>query len=147
MAHYEEARAINEAIHDEEGVAMNDLHIAIILAEAGRWAEARRRLGGALTVYRRVEFLQYVAECLEATAMIANGAQSPREAAFSLGAAQRVRDQLGNLPVPFMARLREREAAAARARLGDEAFDRAFVDGFGGATDESLAWAIGYLMG
>jgi predicted ATPase/DNA-binding SARP family transcriptional activator len=147
MARYREARAINDARHDEEGVAMNDLHMAVVLGEAGEWREARRLLCGALTVYRRVEFLHYVAECLEATAMVANGARAPREAAFALGAAYRVREQLGNQPVPFMLRLRERETASARAALGNEEFDRAFAEGSGGAINASIDRAIAYLAG
>ena len=51
---YEQARAINVEIGDREGIAMNDLHLAILDAEVGTWPDARRRFADALGLYRRV---------------------------------------------------------------------------------------------
>jgi predicted ATPase/DNA-binding SARP family transcriptional activator len=126
---YEEARTINIELGDEEGVAMNDLHLAVLDAEAGDWPTARRRLLDSLALYRRVEFPQYAAECLECAAVVANGLGAPGEAAFVLGAASHMREPIGNPPVPFMARLREREAAVASTSLGAEAFRAAEAEG------------------
>jgi predicted ATPase/DNA-binding SARP family transcriptional activator len=126
---YAEAREINAGLADREGVAMNDLHLSVLDAEAGRIAEARLRLHSALTVYDSVGFLHYQAECLETAAAVANGLGEPKEAAYALGAAAHIHRELANQPVPFMARLREREAATARASLGDEAFEAAYADG------------------
>jgi predicted ATPase/DNA-binding SARP family transcriptional activator len=126
---YREARAINEARGDVEGVAMNDLHISILDAEAGRWLEARQRLAHALPVYRDASFLQYASETLEVASGMANHAGAPRTAAVLLGAAGRFREQSGTPPVPFMGDLRQRELALARAALGDSAMDAALDEG------------------
>lgn len=117
---YAEARAINLELGDEEGVAMNDLHLAILDVEAADWPAARRRLVDALTVYRRLEFYHYAGECLECAAAVANGTGSPRWAAFALGVANHVRELSGSPPVPILARIREREVSVARSVLAED---------------------------
>lgn len=145
--HYDAARALNVEIADVEGVAMNDLHLAILDAEAGALDDARRRLASAIDVYRRVDFLHYAAECLEAASVIANGLGLPTEAAFALGAAGHIREQLGSPPVPFMARLREREAAAARAALPDGTYERAEAEGLAAPTGDAIGRVLELLGG
>jgi tetratricopeptide (TPR) repeat protein len=147
MRHWTEARAINERLGSVEGVAMNDLHLSILDAEAGRHDEARRRLGSALSVYETLGFLHYAAESLEAASVIANGVRLPGTAAFALGAAARIHRQLDNAPVPFMARLRDRETAAARAALGDPAFDAAYAEGLEAPVAESIRRVLAFLAG
>ena len=142
---YEEARAINSEVADQQGIAMNDLHLAILDAEAGYWSAARRRLGDALAQYRRVDFLHYAAECLEATAVVANGLGASRDAAFVLGAATHIRGQVGNPPVALMARLREREEAAARAALAAADYDAAHAEGLAAPIDAAIERALGFL--
>ena len=120
LAFYREALALNRARDDREGIAMNELHLALVEAEQGRLQEARRLLASALAVYRAADFKQYAAECLEAASVIANGVAAPRRAAFLLGAAARLRDDGATPPVPLLARIRVRETAAAEAALGSE---------------------------
>jgi non-specific serine/threonine protein kinase len=142
---YEEARVINLELADMEGVAMNDLHLGILDAEAADWPAARRRLGDALALYRRVDFLQYAAECLEGIAIVANGLAAPRDAAFVLGAATHIRGQVGNPPVAFMAPLREREEATARAALGAADYDAARAEGLAAPIDVALERTLRFL--
>lgn len=145
MRHWIEARGINERLGSVEGVAMNDLHLSILEAEAGRHGDARRRLHGALSVYETLGFLHYAAECLEAASVIANGVNAPGSAAFTLGAARRIHGQLGNQPVPFMARLRDRETAAARAALGDAGFEVAWAEGFDATVEAAVRHVLEFL--
>lgn len=142
---YEEARAINVELGDTEGIAMNDFHLAILDAEAGDWPTARRRFADALRHYRRVDFLHYAAECLEGIAIVANGLGAPRDAAFLLGAATHIRGQVGNPAVTFIARIREREEAAARAALGVADFDAAVTDGVRASIDGAMEHALAFL--
>jgi hypothetical protein len=145
MRHYTEARSINEGLQNTEGVAMNDLHLALLEAEAGRHADARRRLHAALSTYETLGFLHYVTECLEAASVVANGLGAPAEAAYELGAAAQIHRQLTNEPVGFMIRLRDREAAAARAALGDQGFEAAYAEGFGAPVAEATQRTIEFL--
>ena len=142
---YDEARAINVEIGDQEGVAMNDLHLAILDAEAGLWADARRRLGDALALYRRVDFLHYASECLDTAAAVANGLGVPREAAFALGAATHIQELIGHPPVPFFARLREREQAAARAALHEGEYEAIVAEGLAAPVDAAIERALRWL--
>jgi tetratricopeptide (TPR) repeat protein len=127
LALYREALEINRSRGDDEGIAMNELHIAMVEAEAGRLDTARLDaarvlLSRALAVYQRLGFHQYAAECLEVAAVIANGTQRAESAAFLLGVAAREREAAGAPPVPVLARLREREQGAAIAAIGAEVY-------------------------
>lgn len=142
---YGDAMAMNEANDDLEGVAMNNLHLGILDAEQGQWTDARVRIAGALRHYRSLGFLQYAAECLESTSVIANGAGSSRIAAFVLGAAGRMREMAGSPPVPFMADIRDRELGAARDGLGAAAADAAMAEGFAAGPDAGMNRAMEFL--
>jgi tetratricopeptide (TPR) repeat protein len=147
QALYLEAREGTLARGDAEGVAMNDLHLAIIDAEVGRWADARPRLASALETYRELGFLQYAAECLEGASAVANAAGSAEEAAFMLGAAQRLREQIGLPPVPFMATLRAAQIDIATGSLGREAMEAAVAVGRAAPPDAAMARTIDFLRG
>ena len=142
---YEEARVINVDRGDEEGVAMADLHLGLLAAEAERIGEARKLLRSALEVYRSLGFIHYAAECLEAASSVANGIDEGREAAVLLGAARRMREEAGSPAVPFMAQLRDRETASARARLGDAGAEEAFAEGERLGADAAMARALAFL--
>ncbi len=133
-AQYQEALELNRARGDGEGIAMNELHIGIVEASAGRLEEARVLLARALAVYVSVGFHQYAAECLETASIVANGENTPEEAAFLLGLATRLRDEASAPPVPTLARIREREADVARSALG--------LDRFGAVTSEAVAMPL-----
>jgi len=144
---YSEARGINVEAGDTEGVAMNDLHLSLIESRTGRPAEAGRRLHAALSVYVDLGFLHYAAECLDAAAGVANGLAMAGEAAFMLGASAHIRQELGNQPVPIMARWRDRESAVARASTGDEAFDTAYAEGLATPIHVATRRALDFLAG
>jgi predicted ATPase/DNA-binding SARP family transcriptional activator len=142
---WREARAINAAIGHHDGLAMNDLHLAILDAEAGRHDDARRALERALSYYDGDGFLHYVTESLEAASIVANGLGVASEAAYVLGAAAGLHRRLGNEPVPFMALLRDREAAIARSALGDARYDVAYGDGFAAPTTDATRRTLAFL--
>lgn len=142
---YSEARELNVGLGSAEGVAMNDLHLSMVDAEAGRPNEARPRLLAALVVYEGLGFLHYAAECLEAAAAVANGLDAAVRAAFSLGAADHIHQELGNQPVPLLARVRERASATARASLGDAGYEAAYADGLRAPIADALRRTIEFL--
>jgi predicted ATPase/DNA-binding SARP family transcriptional activator len=144
---YLEARALNAARRDVEGVAMNDLHLAILDVEAGLWSEASERLASALEQYRSMGFLQYAAECLEAASAVANGGGAYRDAAFMLGTAGRLRDQAGLPPVPFIAALRSRQLRVAHLALGEADMEAELAAGRASPPDAAMGRAIAFLRG
>ena len=145
LRHLTEAREINVRLGNRGNIAMNDLHLSILEAEGGSAHEARRRLHDAFSVYEEIGFLHYATECFEAAALVANQVGAPAEAAYALGAAAHVHGELTNRPVGFMVRLRDREAAAARAALGDEAFEAAYAAGLGVPVEAAIRHTIEFL--
>jgi predicted ATPase/DNA-binding SARP family transcriptional activator len=142
---YEEARQLNLRLGVDEGVAMTELHIGILESEQGHPERARELLARALQFYRRVGFLQYAEECLEAAAALANTIGSTHEAAFLLGAASRLREQSGHAPVAFLAELRERETAKVREHLGELAAEAALAVGYGTPSGAAMTRALAFL--
>jgi hypothetical protein len=126
---------------------MNELHLAILETEHGRPEKAAALLARALEFYRRVGFLQYAEEGLEAAAAVANATGSTHEAGFLLGAASRLREQSGHAPVAFLADLRDRETATIRERLGDVAAEAALAEGYRAPSAAAMERAIGFLSG
>jgi len=145
LRHFTEARGLNEDLANPGGLAMNDLHLSILDAEADRFDDARRRLHAALTVYEEQGFLHYVTECLEAAALVSNGLGAHVEAAFALGAAAHVHGELRNESFGFMARLRDRETAAARAGIGDDLFEEAYAAGYSAPISQAMRRTIEFL--
>jgi predicted ATPase/DNA-binding SARP family transcriptional activator len=138
LRNWREARAINERLGSDEGIAMNDLHLSILEAEGRRPDDARIRLLRSLTHYESLSFRHYLSECFEVAALVANGLGAHADAAFALGAAARIHAELRNQPVPFMDLLRHRETAAARSALGDDAFDALYADGLAAPVAEAV---------
>ncbi len=125
---YEQALELYERDADSYGVALCELYLGLVAVEAGRHEEAAGRLGRALPVFREMRFSQYAAQCLEGIAAIVRTRGEPREAALLLAAASALRERTGEGPT-VAARLRERELAAARAQLGDKAFEAVWSEG------------------
>lgn len=142
IARYDEARSMNVRLGDVNGVAMNDLHLAVIAAEQGRWDDTRELLSSAMRVYRGLGFVQYAAECLETAAILANGTGAFLDAAVMLAGAGRMRDQAGSPPVPFFATIRDRESRRARAGLGDEGYKAALESSWSMTPDAITARAL-----
>jgi non-specific serine/threonine protein kinase len=81
-------------------------------------------------------------EALEGFAELAVAKQAPKRAATILGAAARLREEMG-LPIPVREeREHKRVAAAARAVLGDVAFDQAWREGHAIKLEEAVRYAL-----
>ena len=82
------------------------------------------------------------AEALEGCADLAVAKQAPKRAATILGAAARLREEMG-FPIPVHEeREHKRVATAARAALGDAVFDRARREGGEMSLDDAVRYAL-----
>jgi tetratricopeptide (TPR) repeat protein len=83
------------------------------------------------------------ADALDGFAELAVAKHAPRQAATMLGAAARLREEIGK-PIFWVHEVRdhERVVAAARAALGVDAFDRAWRDGRAMAVDDAVRYAL-----
>ena len=82
------------------------------------------------------------AEALEGFAELAVAKRDPTRAATTLGAAARLREAIGFPTPPHEERELERVAAAARAALGDAAFDRAWREGSAMDLEDAVRYAL-----
>jgi tetratricopeptide (TPR) repeat protein len=79
---------------------------------------------------------------LECFAELAATRHSHERAATILGAAAALREEIGHRISPHDEREHKRVAAAARAALGDDAFDRAWREGGAMALEEAVRYAL-----
>ena len=82
------------------------------------------------------------AEALEGVAEVAAAKHAHERAARILGAAARLREEVGVALSVHEEREHKRVAAATRAALGDAAFDRAWREGGSMALDEAVRYAL-----
>ncbi len=139
----------------EEGLALaRDQHdiwsIAFGLAVLGRVAWLQGDLVRAVALQRESLALRReladrhgITVCLEGLAWVANGQGQPVSAARLFGAAEALRERIGAVPWPLWLAEHERNVAATRARLGEEAFAAAWAAGRALAVDEALGEALG----
>jgi predicted ATPase/DNA-binding SARP family transcriptional activator len=119
--------------------------------ERGDPSAARRHYLEGLTALRRVRDVEAlrrkgprvgIAHCLTGLARVADALEDRERAARLLGAAERLRLDLGaSLPSPELPR-HERLVQRVRAVLGDEAFAAAWAEGGAAALEELLAEAM-----
>jgi DNA-binding CsgD family transcriptional regulator len=106
-------------------------------------AVAAEQLGhDALLAHQRAGFRPQLVHTLEALSGLAAAQGSYVECARLAGAAQALRDDMGYvLRWPYETELRDADLAAARAALGNEAFDAAFADGRSLDEEGAVAYA------
>ena len=87
------------------------------------------------------------AQALEGFAELAFATHAPKRAATILGAAARLREEIGLALSVREEREHKRLAAAARAALGDAAFDQAWREGSAMDLEEAVRYALGVQTG
>ena len=130
--------------------AGNELAVSQILRDRGRVAckegmvaLAEESLVEALTIMRALGALMDTAKALETFAELALAEHAPERAARIWGATEHLREEI---EVPILLDEQagyQSTVAAARAVLGDEAFDRAWNEGRGMPLEEVVRYALG----
>jgi predicted ATPase/class 3 adenylate cyclase len=104
---------------------------------------AERSLEEALALDRELGNWAYGAYCLESFAGLAGARAQGARAARLWGAAEALRTNIG-APLPLDARLLyEPSMAAARAQLGEAAWEAAFAEGMAMSPEEAAEYALG----
>jgi DNA-binding CsgD family transcriptional regulator len=120
--------------------ALSEVWATIIARLEGDLTTAEQRAHEALALVHERGFRVILVQALETLAGIAAALESHTECARLSGAAQRLRDDIGLAGRwPFEDALREGDIRAARAAMGDVAFDVAFAEG--ATLDEAAAVA------
>jgi tetratricopeptide (TPR) repeat protein len=107
----------------------------------GKLEPAEASLGESLTIAADLRDPLATAEVLESFAELAVAKDASRRAGTILGVAARLREEMG-LPIPGNEEHdHKRVAAAARAALGDAAFDQAWREGGAMELEEAVRYA------
>ena len=143
---YEEARELQEANvarFRETGEAYrlaNGLSLlAGVLLRLGAYPEARARQAEAIRLFNHAGDMQALVRILIVAAAIAVGQGELERAAKLRGAADRLKEPLGEIALPMSTLSLEDPAIATREGLGDEAYERAYQEGRALTTDEAIA--------
>ena len=112
------------------------------LARAGDDREqAEERAHEALRTAAEGGARPLVVDCLEVLAGVAADLESYAEAARLLGAAQRLRDEIGYVRFPVYRGGYEADVATVRAAMGDEEFEARWAEGAAMSMEEAVAYA------
>ena len=142
-ARYEESLAIARPLGLKPELAQALHRSACLRLREGDVAEGRTRLRESLALQQEIGNRQGIAECLGAIAGVALAEGDPDLAARLLGAQAALLARLGVPLSPADRAEVQRDTAAARERLGTEAFDAAVSAGGALTMDEAIARATG----
>ncbi len=114
-----------------------------VAAGRGEWSRAEQLLHEALAIRLEHAVLLHIPQTFDALAEVAAGLGSSEEAARTLGAAHRLREELGlerwALDAPRFAALE----VSLRESLGDDTFAAAWAEGRQLGLDEAVVWVRG----
>ena len=142
-ARYGESLAIARPLGLKPEIAQALHRSACLRLRDGDTAEARARLDESLALQQEIGNRQGIAECIGAIAGVALAEGDPELAARLLGAQAALLARLGVPLSPADRAEVQRDTAAARERLGTEAFDAAVSAGGALTMDEAIARATG----
>jgi predicted ATPase len=140
---HEESLAIHREAGDGLGIASSLSNLGMVAAEQGDYGSARDLLAEGITLQRDIGDRLSLAESLSALARVAFVLSGPGAAARIWGGAERLREEINAPLAPRDRSGYERQVAAARIALGDDAgFDRAWQEGRAMTTDEVIMCAL-----
>ncbi len=138
----EQSVAIWRELGNKRGIAISLNPLGHVAREEGDYVAAAASHRESLTVRRELGDKKGVAECLEGLAAGCGAQKQPRRAAHLFGAAKALRAAIG-VPLPPNERDRyDREVAALREALGEEAFAAAWAAGRAMTLEEAVAYAL-----
>ena len=157
---YEQSMTLEQELGNTRGVAAAVSNLGTVANRTGDDAAAQRYYRQALTLYHEIGDRRGIAATLEGLSGAAAGPPTgtpsiaparapgpalptdPWRAACLLAAARQLREQIGAPVLPADRPQRDRDMAAARAALDDEAFAAASVRGAGLTLEQAIAYAL-----
>jgi non-specific serine/threonine protein kinase len=140
---HKESLSIFRELGDREGIADSLNNLGIVASCQGKFGSARILCEESLTIRRELGDSSGMASSLEGIAQIAATVAGSVTGARLWGAAERLREEIG-APLPLGKRQDyDKQVAAARAAIGDDAaFDAAWQEGRAMTLDEALQMAL-----
>ncbi|HZW72717.1 MAG TPA: tetratricopeptide repeat protein, partial [Caldimonas sp.] len=140
---HDEALAIRRALGDRWGIAGSLTNLGTTTFEQGDHASAHALLTESLAIRRELADRIGIVQSFEALAALAFATDRARTGARLRGQAARLREEIGAPLAPWEQLRRERQVAAGRASLGDDAaFDRAWQEGRAMTLEQAIDEAL-----
>lgn len=128
---------------DGSGIAMSLNNLAVMVNGQGDHSSARALHRQSLAINWELGSLMAVAISLEDLGSIAAALGDPLHAARLWGAMHRLRDEMGTPLPPDQVSIHEKDVAATRAALDDDAiFDQAWQEGRAITTEQAVEYAL-----
>ena len=140
----EESLALFRRLENTWGIGIALVSLGSAACEAGDDARASKLYEESLNLYQRAGLNLGVPACLEGLARVAAAQGRPERAAWLCGAAAALREELGALHSLAARRAEhDRTVAAARAALGEDAFESAWAKGHALPLEEAIRDTLG----
>ncbi len=140
---HEESLALRRELGDRWGIAMSLNNLGNVACEQGDNAGAMALHEKSLAIYRELGDQGGIASSLEGIAAGAAAVAASARAVHLWGAAERLREEIGSRMMSADRGPYERQVAAARAGVGDDAaFDRAWQEGRALALERAIELAV-----
>jgi hypothetical protein len=123
---------------DKVGIAHALVMLGALARSQGNYGEAQAFCGESLTVSQEIGHKFTVVYCLAELGGLARANGTPEAAARLLGASETFFEAIGQLYPPDQADF-DRDVAATRAQLGEEAFARTWAEGQTLTLDQAIA--------
>jgi predicted ATPase/DNA-binding CsgD family transcriptional regulator len=136
-----EALALGQELGDQYSIARTETVLGDATRDEGDSREAMRQYHDSLVLHYRLGAKAEIPLVLERLAATSSRSGRSRAGACLYGAAQALRDALGAPPAPAVRADYERDAAAMRRVLGDEAFAAARAEGGAMTLEQSIEYA------
>jgi non-specific serine/threonine protein kinase len=139
---YEEGLALYRAEQDRYGTAWSLQYLGLVAQAQGDHARAGALYREGLALRREMGDAAGVAQCLEGLATVAGAQDQAERAARLFGAAAALRASIGAPLSPTERADYEPTLAAARARLGEDAFAAASTEGRVMPLEQAVVYAL-----
>jgi hypothetical protein len=139
-----ECLSLYQEMNDEFNVATTVGWLGLLVIWSGDEHDlAERFLTEGLVLNRKIGNSAYGVYCLEGFAGLAGERGQGARAARLWGAAEALRESIGSPPTPEARPYYEGSIAAARALLGERAWEAAFAEGSAMSPEEAAGYALG----
>jgi tetratricopeptide (TPR) repeat protein len=138
VEYYGEAIELSTQTGDIDGAAVNYHNLARSELALGRAGEGLEALRESLAIARRIGYREVIAYCLGGLAELAMIEADPERAATMLGASEHLFAEIGAIPSPDEAQVRERVAVYVADALGAERVAELRAVGAATSLDELL---------
>jgi non-specific serine/threonine protein kinase len=142
-----DALRLHEELGDRFNVAVTLGYLGLAARAAGDPAGAAAKYTAALPLWLEIGSRDNLAEWLAGVATLAADAGQSEESARLFGAGEEMRERLGHAYALPEREFFERAESAARAQLGDSAFEAAWTEGRTRSLEQATAEATTFLTG